>query len=278
MGEWKAFAGRLTIFPSAPPAAPLPSAHELYRKIWNDEPDSFQKAPNALSPATANGKRGPIMTQCSIHPTRIDFNLQASSTSEIRMHLPLIEDADELRNELERIINVVGKGLIASPVFRVALFTQFLSPQPSPRDASSAVIRIIPPRYGINLTSEEDLVFQINRPYMSSAVPTIKMNSIMKWSVERIEIVTLTVPPPGALVSTSLPVNPPHGAQTVGFVVGSVTFDENNLPSAAPLSSQQQSALLREAHNTSSRIQHEVGLVTDGVSSEIKGLSDGKPH
>src|SRR5271166_2223837 len=70
MNEWKALNARITLFPSAPPASPLPTALELYRHVWGGDPDSFQKQQNALLPTVAQGRREGMMTNCFAHPTR----------------------------------------------------------------------------------------------------------------------------------------------------------------------------------------------------------------
>jgi len=98
MNEWKALSGRITLFPTARPSSPSPSALELYRLVWGGDPDNFHKQPNALLPTVAQGKRDGLMANCFSHPARIDFNLApAHAPSEMaEMPLVLIEDTSHL--------------------------------------------------------------------------------------------------------------------------------------------------------------------------------------
>jgi hypothetical protein len=262
MAEWSAFVGRLTLFPSAPAVIPLPSAPELYRRIWGSDPDNFQKAQNPLSADVAQGKRGLMVAHCVVHPTRIDLNLGPAPDSGPTMNLPLIVNRNGLHAEMERMMSALDSGGIVNPISRVALYLQLLSPQPNSVKANEAVTSIIPVEYGVKISNEEDFIFQINKPYVSKAVLGTRMNCITKWSVERIQVVSIT------LAGGSVP----HGAQvpspqTTEFVAGSMSFDVNNLPVSVPLPYVQQAALLREARAVVNRIEQETGLNSKGFSN-----------
>ncbi len=261
MNEWKASLGRVTLFPATPVSSTGPSALDLYRRVWAGDPDNFQKLDNPLMPTVAQGKRGSLTVSCSTHPTRIDFNLTPPSPPQ-RMTLasfPLIEDAGQLRAELGKIVDVIGKNAVSDTVVRVALSVQFLTVQPSFADANRALVRTIPDRYGVRITSEEDFIFQINCPYASRGVSDIKMNSITKWSVDRHQVLTFLFPPVGA--PTPAPTNRTMATpQIEEFIASSVTFDNNNVPRETPLFGAQQSALLLEALTAAEKMQRDIGL------------------
>src|SRR5712692_3580155 len=75
MNEWKALVGRISLFTAAPWSA-APSALDLYRNIWETEPDNFFKQPNPLMPSVAQGGIGNLTASCVIQQSRIDFNFQ----------------------------------------------------------------------------------------------------------------------------------------------------------------------------------------------------------
>jgi hypothetical protein len=271
MAEWKAFTGRISLFPTSPPLETLPSANDLYRTIWESDPDNFHKAEHALASAIAQGKRGVIMATCTVHPTRMDINLGAAQATEGQMatQLPLIEDFAALASEMERVINAVGR--LPGKLPRVALFTQFLSIQPTVAEANKKVVRVIPREYGVSVVhDEEDLVFQLNRPYFSKAIQNLKMNSVVKWSVERIQMMALQMPGPGSLTNPQGAFLPPR---IFDFTAGSVGIDINNMPTF-PLSGAQQVELLAEGQAESMRVQQELGL-TDKTFPQ-KGTSSAK--
>lgn len=252
MNEWKPFVGRITFFPAMPISSSPPSALDLYRKIWGGEPDSFQQQTNVLLPTLAHGRRGGLMVNCMGQPARIDFNLMAAPSQLPQMTVELIDHPIELRDELMRIINFLDGSFVLVPVSRVALNLQFLNLKPSHVEANRALTEVIPNRYGVTVTNEEDFIFQINRPHMDKEFPDIKMNFITKWSVERFQIFTISIPIGGV-----------SAAEGMISIAASVTFDNNNTPGRA-LTGKEQSALLHEALDTAVGMQREIGLNIEG--------------
>jgi len=271
MNEWKALVGRITVFPAPQSSVALPSALDLYKKVWEGEPLNFQGPTNPLSQSLAQGKRAGLGIGCSVHPLRIDFNLSPvgrESPSE-PPRLSVIENSKEFHDELARIARMVGRDLLANSILRVATFLQFVSIEANSAEANKALMSIVPEQYRIALSNEEEFILQINRPRMSEQVEKLKMNLITKWSVERFQIVSLLVP-----ISATPAVAPQSSVapQITEFIVASVTFDNNNVPVPAdkPLSSSQQSSLLLEglAHTTIS--------MREGRLNIGKGFESGK--
>ena len=159
------------MFPAAMLSPPL-SALDLYRQVWGEEPDGFQKQANPLMPSFANGNHSGLKSGCVAQPARIDFNLMplpASKQEEAQENVsfPLIEDTGLLHAELSKIIEVIGQKDVLNSVVRVARGVQFLVLTSSSAEANSVLSAHIPKQYGVKVTDEEDFVFQINRPYPS---------------------------------------------------------------------------------------------------------------
>jgi len=273
MNEWKSSGGRITLFPASALSPPL-SALELYRQVWGEEPDGFQKQPNPLMPSVAHGKRGSLMAGCLAQPIRIDFNLtppppqqeeaqrEAQEQAQEEAQFPLIKDTGLLHSELLRIMDVIDQSAVLHSVVRVALGVQFLALKPSSEEANRMLTAIIPEQYGVRITDEEDFIFQINRPYTSRKAEGIKMNFITKWSVDRLQILSIALqagigPTTSARPSAS-------GAQTAQFIAASVHFDINNVPSVTPLPSGQPASLLREALIAVGQMQRTMSLNIEG--------------
>ena len=269
MSEWKAIAGRITIFP-APSSEALPSALDLYKKVWEVDPTNFQGSTTILSPSVAQGKRPSFGLNCSVHPSRIDFALSPSE-SEDRAEPPkflVIENSKEFHDELLRIARVIGKGLLTNPILRIATFLQFVSIEANTVEANRTLMSIVPSQYRIKLNDEQEFICQVNRPRASDKMPDLKINLITKWSVDRFQIVSLLFGMGGAA-----PIFAQSSAAPVvsEFIAATVSFDNNNVPvlPAKPLSSAQQSSLLLEA------LAHTVMSMQEG-GLKITGFENGQ--
>ncbi len=119
---------------------------------------------------------------------------------------------------------------------------------------------VIPGQYGVSLADEEDFVFQVNRPYPSRKLEGLTMNFLVKWSVDRLQILTVSLPTGGS--ATPLPASLSPVPQTENFIAASVNFDINNVPTEAPL--QQPSSLLHEAIVAAAEMQKAIGLKIEG--------------
>lgn len=260
MSEWKAFSGRITLFP-AMPSSSLPSVLDLYRHIWGGEPDSFKKQANVLAPAVAQGKRDGLIVNCVTQLARIDFNLSAASSQETQMTVALIDHPIGFFDELKRIIDIFDKSPLSINVPRVALNLHFLNLNPNHAEANKAVTKIIPDRYGVTVTNEEDFIFQINQPEMSRKFQDIRMNFITKWSVERFQILTISIPTGGVAMGVGM--TSPSRQTEKTFIASRVIFDNNNIPKH-DLTGKEQSTLLHEALDAAVRMQREIGLNIEG--------------
>lgn len=262
MDEWKALTGRVTLFPTT--SSSVPSALDLFRAIWGGEPDNFQRQSNALMPTIAQGKRGSITGICSVHPTRIDLSLNPAPSPKAvaEQSIALIEDAKQLHSEFERIIDVVGKNAFSNPVSRVALFLQCLTSANSFVEANKAVTAVLPVEYGVTLSEEEDFIFQVNQPRVIASVDNVRMNYIMKWSVERIQVMIIALPAAGMSLQGGVNIG---GSRVTEFIAPNLVFDISTSPTKTfSFSGAQQSALLLGALTYVSQKQKELGLNISG--------------
>ena len=134
---------------------------------------------------------------------------------------------------------------------------------------------IIPEQYRTTLTNEEGFVFQINRPHTSSQLPNIRMNFVTKWSVERAQVVTFSLPTQGGPIINQQQMPMPNSSQqqmpipsSTEFIMPSIVFDFNNSPYLPDtnLTSEQQSLLLLEGLSRIDQTQHELGLNFSGFN------------
>lgn len=234
-------------------------------KIWGADPDNFQKSPAPIFPSQAQGTRGDLQATCLVHPTRIDFNLSPVTSQGISPQptLQLIENTAQLHTELLRIANLFADSDIPDAFIGVALFLQFVAPQPNFREANRTLLSIIPEQYRTRITDEEDFVFQINRPHTSSQVQGVRMNFITKWSVERGKVVTFSLPTPGGTINAQQQMLMPISTD---FITPSISFDTNNSPYTpeTSLTVKEQSLLLLEGFTRIEQYQHDFGLNIDG--------------
>jgi hypothetical protein len=175
----------------------------------------------------------------------------------------LIENARQLRRGLLDLFDALGEGHISDEVARVALNLQMLVVMPDFLEANRAILGVIPSNYGLQLADEEDVVFQINTPYVSKRVQNAKMNAVTRWSVARLQVMTFSVPA-GGVISPSMG-SALGNAQIKNYIAASVTFDANSTPQEEQASSADQSLLFREALAWVEQRQTELGLIVEGL-------------
>jgi len=263
MTDWKALAGRISLFAGSPASGPLLTALDLFQKVWSGNPDNFQSNPNILMPSFAQGKRGGLTVGCVVQPTRIDFNFSPpppAAHEDGVTSLALIEDTNQLHMELGRVIKSIEGLIVTSSVTRVGVFLHFLTLISNVEEANKVLVSVMPNQYRVRITNEEDFIFQINRPRMSHNVKGIKVNSLTKWNVDRFQVFNVAIPVSGPVVdSRTIP-------SQVGqeFIAASVVFDINNVPANDPLGGKQQSSLLTECLIEAREMQREYGLNVEG--------------
>jgi len=250
MASWGLFYFRLSFFTTN---AHSQNAPDLYKAIWVSEPDGYQKSQNALAPSNANGKRGTLILQCSVQAGRVDLNFTGAVHEGSEIKPPLIADIQDLSNEVSTVLDRIENDAISLPITRVANFFQFLNLQTSHAAANKTVLETIPSQFGVKITNEEDFIFQINRPYKSRPIADLKMNSIVKWSVEKIQMMAITAD------------SPQIGPRTSEFTTASVAIDINNTPRSTPINASDQVAILNEAIEVAEGIRAETRIPISGL-------------
>lgn len=263
MDDWKVANSRVTLFPDiVVGSAPQAVAMELYRAIWGADPDNFQKQPNPMLPSSsAQGRIGKAMATCMVQASRVDFNLAPAppvGTTITRDSFPLFDDLKQVRRELHRIIDGIGSGL--PPILRVSLYFHIVKLAPDAASANRLLVTAIPKQYAPTLENEEDFVLQINRPYQRGEAPQVKMNAVLKWSVDRLQIVTYSIPITAAQIPAISGGLTPAGPKTEEVITASIAFDLNNVPLGRALSSGEQASLLREAMRKATALQRDIGI------------------
>jgi hypothetical protein len=250
VNKWCAASGRISLFPETPPPV-LPSAQDIYRKVWSEDPDVFQRPQNALSPGIARGKNHGLVLQCLIHPSRMDLDFRGLPEKD-DPSLPLIADFNLLKNELNSIISTIRTGFVSVPIARIGLFYHFLNIQPDIAAANNTIMKVIPSSYAIKLNEEEDFIFQINRPKAVASEGNTVLNSVINWAIQRIQMMTITA-------TTGQNALAPQ-TESVILTAASITVDINNVPTTV-LDSARQAGLLDFGQTKAEEIQHELGLI-----------------
>ena len=265
MSEWKPLIGRITLFPTISAPSRSFSVVDLYRRLWDSDPDGFQNQTNVMLPTVAHGKRNGITAQLLFLPARIDINLlPASNPDEMSStSLVLIEDTNQFHRELRHLIEVINKDHISDSASRVAISVQFVNLKSSSAETNKALLSVLPKQYRVNLVDETDFVLQVNRPRPSHNLQSVRMNFLRRWSTERLQVMRMAISSAGLSISSSKGAQPE--VQAVEFPAASVSFDNNNAPDPSnPLGKEQQAALLTEGPVAIEATQKEIGLKVEG--------------
>ncbi len=176
-----------------------------------------------------------------MHQTRIDFTLTspAPAFGLVPKTIFQIEDAAAFRSELDRIIKTTSKATDWASFNRIAINIQIQTQQPNISAANAALVDVIPQKYKVPITDEEDFALQINRPYVSSRVAGIRMNTITRWSVDRLRLLNLQIGPGNIMALQGA-----NQASTfLDFDTASVSIDVNSNPTEKPILPTQQNDL-----------------------------------
>lgn len=268
MTNWKAIAARITLFPNLEATTvQQQSALAWYKEMWGSDPQSFQDAPVPNFPSNARGIVGSLQVTCIKNLNRIDFNflpppLQSEAQPRVPNQIQTIDNAAQLHNELRKTAEHAAESLIANAYTGFALFLHFAAPdQQDIVQANKSLLSAIPKQYRPELTDEEDFVLQLNRPYASPHVDGIRTNFIVKWSIDRIRVLSFGFPLSGMAPGIS-----PQGMSQRDFITPAVTFETNNMPQGSDtrLNPNQVASLLLEGLSTVNQSQQQIGLNIDG--------------
>jgi hypothetical protein len=214
MGNWQALAGRVTLLPAIPTGGEAPLALDFYRRVWGSDPDIFQKQTSSLvsAPSIAQGTYKGLVVGCISQPLRIDLSIGPPSKQDIS----LIDDTKLFYEALALIVDKVTKDDDLPTINRAACFAQFSRKSKDYQEANALLSDTFPEEYEVHLTNEEDFILQINRPQM---IGNTKMNHITRWSVDRMQVITLQQiqPPQTTQVSALTQLLSEHIIQQIAF-------------------------------------------------------------
>jgi hypothetical protein len=159
------------------------------------------------------------------------------------------------------MVSVLGKDCVRSSIVRVAIFVKFVTLNPSIEDANKTLISIMPEQYRLRITDEEDFMLQLNHSGPSATLKDIRMNLITKWSVDRIQVLTMSLPPMGGTTSAL-----PGMAHAEQFIAASLSLDANNVPDQTYqlLTTEQRTSLLLDGLSWVAETQRDFGLNIKG--------------
>jgi len=245
--KWKPWQGRISLFPTIPSgASPNLSALDLYKQVWNGDPDNFQKQSTATSgfvPSVAQGTQHGLAVTCSVFPIRIDIGI-SPHVKLVEPTMKLIEDTRQFQQLLARIVEW-AKGT-ENTMNRAALFAQFAAVTANYHEANRVIRSVLPKRYALELSDEEDFVLQFNEPRREG--DTV-LNFITKWAVERVQTLSFQGGSSNQLLAEHF--------------LSSVSFDNNNLPTTQ-LSKPQVATVLDACWSGVLKNLHDLNLSIEG--------------
>jgi hypothetical protein len=237
MNAWKVQAARIIVFPLLASGSPPRSALDLYKSVWGKDPDSFQNQVPSNSPfpnSIAQGIEGTLSRSCQAQLIRTDFTFGGAPT--IGSVLPSLDDTESLKTQITGLIGSISDAFQQTPLNRVASYLQLGQDASDYRQANQIISGAMWQHKKISLEDEEDFVLQINRPRPDATDPSIKLNFLTKWSVERLQmmeflssvggqnlssapIVTDKIFPIIALDNSNMPLKKPFDHNEIGRVL-----------------------------------------------------------
>jgi hypothetical protein len=246
MATWKAQTGRISLFPVITSGTSVPSAIDLYKKVWGTDPDSFQKQASLglpFAPSFAQGQRNGLAVICSVNPARIDFAVGPPITQDSQVNL--VEDLETFFAALRCVVQSAHD--FDPPTSRAGCYVQLAKPAANYQEANKAILSVLPTQFHVGLSDEQDFVFQINRPQREEG---LQINYITKWSVDRVQILNVQF----GVGQTQL---------VSEHVVSSITFDNNSHP-VALLTKDQVVFVLNKTLQAASATASEINLKAQG--------------
>jgi hypothetical protein len=181
----------------------------------------------------------------------------------------LIEDPSSLNTLFRGIIQAIesfGSNLSTN---RVAIAVQFARIEDSLTSATKTLLETIPAPYALDLTDEDDLIFQVNKPMASESVPGVQLNFVRNWSLTRFQMMNFAM---SASIGSFTPqlssaMSPSEMAQ-IGAIVN---IEVNNRPiePSRPLSVEEQKDILLESLKIIEEEQGNIGLNVEGFRDEL---------
>jgi hypothetical protein len=264
MNVWKPSLGRVSLFRGLSSSQP-PSPLDIFQAIWSAQPDSFQRSPNPLAPSVANGNLGDVTVGCSVQANRLDLTLSGTPASGIdeQPSIPVIRNGSAFADQITKILTAVRSGGLFDGVLRVAAVVQLGSPASGVREANQNIAATLPRTIRATLESEQDFVLQLNNARASWSTKDVTLNQITKWSVEKLQVLTLGISPGQASqVDFSNPT-----MVSAEIITSSIAFDYNNAPLSLPIDASTQADLLQELFSQIYQDMSTGGIFIEGINA-----------
>jgi hypothetical protein len=239
MSAWRVQAARVTVFPLLASGTAPRSALDLYKAVWGKEPDNFQSQSAPIPTSQAQGVVGTIGRICQSQPIRADFTFMPTTGADATV-LPLIEDTELLSTEMAALIGSISKAFQKAPLNRVAAFLQVGQETTNYSDANKALSGAMWEDKKVSLSDEEEFLLQINPTRSDSKDPTLKLNFITKWAVERVQLMTFF-----NQVSAGNP-GMANAPVVIEKIVPSIALDNSNMPLQKPFADSEITRVLLE--------------------------------
>lgn len=247
MSAWQVQIARITLFPLLGSVAFPASALDLYKAIVGKDPDNFQ---NQRPPATpflnsvAQGLNQGLSFSCQVQPARVDCTFSPGPVATpFADRLPVIQDSQLLRFVMEKAIDSIGVAVKGAKVSRLATYLQIGQEVTSSAEGNRILIDALPEAYKVRLDDEEDFILQINRPSTTSGEEPQRLNLIIKWSVDRVQVLTFLAgqnPSIGGQFASGAPV-------ISNKLTSTIVFDNSSAPANTPIDDSQVSTILASA-------------------------------
>ncbi|WP_109487505.1 hypothetical protein [Occallatibacter savannae] len=265
MTEWKPLTARITFLPTSAMFPAGASPLEMFRAIFLQDPQAFNKQTNPLAASSAQGLIDGIKVNLVCAIPRVDINFAPGAkpgADEDSSAFSTIESAPDLQKLLLKSIESVG-GALSLRAARVAVAIQFVSLVSSVREANGIFQSVVPRQYSLKLEDEDDFVFQVNTPFVSKSVASVSLNFVRNWSTVRFQVLNFAVAanagyPPVVFGDSS------HAMGPQTSIGASVNFEVNNVPTLEPISIENQRLILLESLSTIQVGQRETGLNVEG--------------
>lgn len=264
MSSWKPLAGRVTFLSAFNMLTSAPSSLDVFQSLWKTTPDNFRKSANPLLPSVAQGKNGEIQINCSIAAGRADINFSPvipSMDQDAAPTLRFIESPDQLHVCFEDVIEGVKSGALHLNAGRVAIEVHFVCLENDIPSANQSLVQTIPRPYQLNLSDEEDVIFQVNRFFVTKNGN--RLNAVCNWSLVRFQLLNFSI-----AATLGQPVDVPSSVfQTdVSLLGASLKLEVNNaiLQSSPVLERADQAVILSEGLAKITTTQQEYGLNVSG--------------
>jgi hypothetical protein len=179
MHDWRAQSYQAAWFLDQPPV----DIAAIFVAIVGAGPDQVQQP--SLANSLAMGTDGHIDRRLVRQPGRLDYFESLVPTAEI--NFPLFSPEAGLNAFLDRVLRADH---LMGNTSRLAVVTKLLEPAPDLNSATGLAAALA--KVSIPFDDAEDFYFQVARKRTFPSCPELKMNRVLKWTAQEIQIIGVT--------------------------------------------------------------------------------------